>query len=192
MTAPEVIVLTDIKRDPAFSDRLTPAGSLLRTCIQCGTCTASCPSASAMDITPRKMWRMVQLGMVEEVLRSKTMWLCSICYQCQVRCPRGIPLTETIAKLKQLAIQYQIKQYRESTQFYLAFSDVMRRYGRMRETEFMARYFLSTNPLEALSYATMGLTLLRRGKLKPELPMLRGEGKLAKLFDRVAELEGRK
>ncbi len=145
-----------------------------------------------MDITPRKMWRMVQLGLVEDVLRSKTMWLCSICYQCQVRCPRGIPLTETIAKLKQLAIQYQIKQYRESTQFYLAFSDVMRRYGRMRETEFMARYFLSTNPLEALGYATMGLTLLRRGKLKPELPMLRGEGKLAKLFDRVAELEGRK
>ena len=192
MATSEVIVLTDIKRDLAFGDRLTPAGHQLSTCIQCGTCTASCPSASAMDITPRKMWRMVQLGMVDDVLRSKTMWLCSICYQCQMRCPRGIPLTETIAKLKQLAIQQQIKQYRESTYFYVAFSDVMRRYGRMRETEFMARYFLSTNPLDALGYASMGLTLLRRGKLKPELPSLRGEGKLAKLFDRVAEMEGRK
>ncbi len=192
MATPEVIVLTDIKRDPAFGDRLTPAGQQLRTCIQCGTCTASCPSASAMDITPRKMWRMVQLGLVDDVLRSKTMWLCSICYQCQVRCPRGIPLTETIAKLKQLAIQQQIKQWRESTTFYLAFNDVVRRYGRMRETEFMARYFLSTNPFEALGYATMGLTLLRRGKLRPELPMLRGEGKLARLYDRVAELEGRR
>jgi heterodisulfide reductase subunit C len=188
----EVIVLTDIKRDLAFGDRLTPTGHQLSTCIQCGTCTASCPSASAMDITPRKMWRMVQLGMVDEVLCSKTMWLCSICYQCQMRCPRGIPLTETIAKLKQLAIQQQIKQYRESTYFYVAFSDVMRRYGRMRETEFMARYFMSTNPLDALGYASMGLTLLRRGKLKPEMPSLRGEGKLAKLFDRVAEMEGRK
>lgn len=192
MANPDVIVLTDTKRDPAFGDRLTPAGQLLRTCIQCGTCTASCPSASAMDLTPRKMWRMVQLGLVEEVLRSKTMWLCSICYQCQVRCPRGIPLTETIAKLKQLAIQQQVKQWRESTTFYLAFSDVMRRYGRMRETEFMARYFLSTNPLDALGYAGMGITLLRRGKLRPELPRLAGEGKLSKLFDRVAELEGRK
>ncbi len=192
MATHEVIVLTDVKRDMAFGDRLTPAGLELRTCIQCGTCTASCPSASAMDITPRKMWRMVQLGMVEEVLKSKTMWLCSICYQCQVRCPRGIPLTEAIAKLKQLAIQQQVKQWRESTTFYLAFSDVMRRYGRMRETEFMARYFLSTNPLEALGYAGMGLTLLRRGKLRPELPRLAGEGKLSRLFDRVAELEGRK
>ena len=192
MATSEVIVLTDIKRDFAFGDRLTPVGHHLSTCVQCGTCTASCPSASAMDITPRKMWRMVQLGMVDDVLRSKTMWLCSICYQCQMRCPRGLPLTETISKLKQLAIQQQIKQYRESTYFYVAFSDVMRRYGRMRETEFMARYFLSTNPLDALGYASMGLTLLRRGKLKPELPSLRGEGKLAKLFDRVAEMEGRK
>ena len=144
-----------------------------------------------MDITPRTMWRMVQLGMVDEVLTSKTMWLCSICYQCQVRCPRGIPLTDAITKLKQMAIQQHIKQWRDSTTFYIAFSNVMRRYGRMRETEFMARYFLSTNPLAALGYAGMGLTLLRRGKLKPEFPMLRGEGRLAKLFDRVAELEGR-
>lgn len=192
MTNSEVIVLTDVKYDPAFGDRLTPAGLELRTCIQCGTCTASCPSASAMDITPRTMWRMVQLGMVDEVLTSKTMWLCSICYQCQVRCPRGIPLTDAIAKLKQIALEREIKQYRSSTQFYHAFSAVMERYGRMRETEFMARYFLSTNPFAALGYAGMGLTLLRRGKLHPELPQLRGEGRLSRLFDRVAELEGRK
>jgi len=192
VTAPEVLNLTEVRRDPAFGDRLMPAGRQLSACIQCGTCTASCPSASAMDITPRKMWRMVQLGLVDEVLHSKTMWLCSICYQCQVRCHRGIPLTQTIAKLKQLAIQHQIKQWRESTAFYLSFSNVMRRYGRMREVEFMAHYFLSTNPLGALGYAGMGLTLLRRGKLRPELPRLRGEGRLDRLFDRVAELEGKK
>ncbi len=189
MTPSEVIDLTASKRDLAFGDRLIPVGQHLSTCIQCGTCTASCPSASAMDITPRKMWRMVQLGMVDEVLHSKTMWLCSICYQCQARCPRGIPLTETIAKLKQLAIQQQVKEWRESTTFYLAFAGVMRRYGRMREMEFMARYFMSTNPMEAIGYTTMGLTLFRRGKLKPELPKLVGKGRLDDLFDRVAELE---
>jgi heterodisulfide reductase subunit C2 len=185
----EVINLTAVKRDPAFGDYLIPVGNQLSTCIQCGTCTASCPSAAAMDITPRKMWRMVQLGMVDEVLHSKTMWLCSVCYQCQARCPRGIPLTETIAKLKQLAIQQQIKEWHESTTFYLAFAGVMRRYGRMREMEFMARYFMSTNPMEALGYATMGLTLFRRGKIRPELPKLVGKGRLDDLFDRVAELE---
>jgi heterodisulfide reductase subunit C len=188
-TTSEVINLTQVKRDPTFVDRLTPAGHLLRTCIQCGTCTASCPAADAMDITPRQMWRMVQLGLVDEVLHSKTMWLCSICYQCTVRCPRGIPLTETIAKLKQLAIQARIKEWRESTAFYQTFSDVMRRYGRMREMEFMARYFLSTNPLAALDLTGMALALLMRGKIRPELPQLTGEGRLDRLFSRVAELE---
>jgi heterodisulfide reductase subunit C len=187
----EVINLTEVKRDPTFVDRLTPAEHLLRTCIQCGTCTASCPASAAMDITPRRMWRMVQLGLEDEVLHSKTMWLCSICYQCTVRCPRGIPLTETIAKLKQLAIQEKIKEWPESTQFYKAFSDVMRRYGRMREMEFMARYFLSTNPFAALDLTGMALALLSRGKIRPELPQLTGEGRLDRLFNRVAELEGR-
>jgi heterodisulfide reductase subunit C len=185
----EVINLTAVKRDPAFGDYLIPVGHQLSTCIQCGTCTASCPSSAAMDITPRRMWRMVQLGMVDEVLHSKTMWLCSVCYQCQARCPRGIPLTETIAKLKQLAIQQQVKEWRESTTFYLAFAGVMRRYGRMREMEFMARYFMSNNPMEALGYATMGLTLFRRGKIRPEMPKLVGKGRLDDLFERVAELE---
>jgi heterodisulfide reductase subunit C len=191
LTATEVIDLTAVKRDPTFADRLTP-GHELRTCIQCGTCTASCPAAEAMDITPRQMWRMVNLGLEDEVLHSKTMWLCTICYQCSVRCPRGIPLTETIAKLKQLAIQARIKEYKESTTFYKTFSGVMRTYGRMREMEFMARYFLATNLFAAVPLSGMALTMFMRGKLKPELPKLGGEGRLDRLFNRVAELEGRR
>ena len=187
-----LINLTTVKRDADFADRLLSTGESVRSCIQCGTCTASCPAAFAMDISPRKMWRMVQLGLEDEVLHSKTMWLCSVCYQCQVRCPRGIPLTETIAKLKQLAREEKIQEWRESTGFYQAFSDVMRRYGRMREIEFMARYFLTTNPLSALGFANMGLMMMLRGKAKPEMPDLGGEGRLDRLFERVAELEGRK
>jgi len=188
----EVINLTTVKRDPTFVDRLTPAGRLLSRCIQCGTCTASCPAAPAMDLTPRQMWRLAQLGFQDQVLHSKAMWLCSLCYICHVRCPRGIPLTETIVKLKQLALQEGIGEWRESTAFYRAFSDVMRRYGRMREIEFMVRYFLATNPLAALGYAKLGLTLLGRGKAHLELPRLGGEGRLDRLFERVAELEGQR
>ena len=190
-TSSEVIDLTQVKRNLAFSDQLTPTHKL-RTCIQCGTCTASCPSAEAMDISPRKMWRMVNLGLEDEVLHSKTMWLCTVCYQCSVRCPRGIPLTETIAKLKQRAIQARIQEWSESTKFYKSFSDVMRTYGRMREMEFMVRYFLATNLFAAMPFTGMALTMFMRGKLKPELPKLSGAGRLDRLFNRVAELEGRK
>jgi heterodisulfide reductase subunit C len=134
------------------------------------------------------MWRMVQLGLVDEVLRSKTMWLCSLCYQCQVRCPRGIPLTETITRLKQMALETDAAKWRESTLFYKTFNDVVRRYGRMREMEFMVRYLLSANPLRALDYAGLGLTLLARGKAHLEFPKLGGDGRLDRLFERVAEL----
>ncbi len=188
----EVINLTAVKRDPNFVDRLSPDGDLLRRCIQCGTCTASCPAAPAMDLTPRRMWRMVQLGMEEEVLRSKAIWLCSICYQCQVRCPRGIPLTETITRLKEMALAREVAASRESVAFYKAFTDVVRRYGRMREMEFMVRYFLRGNPLSAFGFAGLGLTLMSRGKVRPEMPKLGGEGRFDKLFERVAELEGLK
>jgi heterodisulfide reductase subunit C len=142
-----------------------------------------------MDISPRRMWRMVHLGLTDEVLQSKTMWLCSLCYQCQVRCPRGIPLTDLITQLKQLAMANGNVRWRESTAFYRTFTDVVRRYGRMRELELMARYFLAAKPLAALSYASLGVTLLRRGKIRPELPSLGGQGRLDRLFARVAELE---
>lgn len=189
MAVPDMIDLTEPGRDPAFPDRLGADGSMLHRCIQCGTCTASCPASEAMDISPRQMWRMVQLGLVDEVLDSKTMWLCSLCYQCQVRCPRGIPLTETITHLKQLAMKEGVISSRQSKAFYEAFADVMRRYGRNREMEFMVRYFLQGNPLIAFKFARMGATMMLRGKVHPELPTDREGRSLEKLFARVAELE---
>jgi heterodisulfide reductase subunit C len=184
-----VVNLTTDKRDVAFAAQLTPAGGLIRRCIQCGTCSASCPSAPDMDITPRRMWRLAQLGFEDEVLSSRAIWLCSLCYSCQVRCPRGIPLTETIVKLKNLALRRGIDEWPGSTRFYTVFNGVVKQYGRMREMEFMFRFFLATNPLNALGYIKLGLTLLRRGKVRPEWPKLR-EGRLDRLFARVAQLEG--
>jgi heterodisulfide reductase subunit C len=189
--SPEWLDLTAVKREPEPLGELVPVEEKLRICIQCGTCSASCPAAAAMDIRPRQMWRMIQLGLTDEVLHSKAMWLCSVCYLCSVRCPRGIPLTDTIAHLKQLAIRQGIVEYPESTRFYEVFAGVMQRYGRVREMEFMARYFLSTDISAILDYVPMGLAMFSRGKIKIELPRLVGKGKLDKLFDKVAELEGK-
>lgn len=179
--------------DRAMVQKVVPGRwEKMLSCIQCGTCSASCPAINAMDLSPRRMWRLVQLGMAEEVLRSRSIWLCSLCYTCHVRCPRGIPLTETITRLKELAMERGIISSPQSGAFYRAFSTVMRRYGRMREVEFMARYFLSFNPLMALGFAGLGLKMLRRGKIRLELPQLGGEGRLDRLFARVAELEGKR
>lgn len=89
--------------DVTLAERVTPEWEELFSCMQCGTCTSSCPTAYAMDYTPRQLWQMMQLGMEEEVLNSQTFWLCTVCKSCQVRCPRGISLTDTMVALKEYA-----------------------------------------------------------------------------------------
>jgi len=89
--------------DPTLVRRVTPDWEALLSCMQCGTCSASCPTAFAMDYTPRQLWQMLQLGMEEEVLNSQTFWLCTVCKSCQVRCPRGISITDTMVALKEYA-----------------------------------------------------------------------------------------
>lgn len=83
----------------------TPIAEKIKSCIQCGTCSASCPTAYAMDYTPRQLWRLMLLGLEEEVLNSRTFWLCTTCACCTVRCPRGIPLTDTMLALRSYALK---------------------------------------------------------------------------------------
>ena len=47
-------------------DELASVKEMVRACIQCGTCTGSCPNAFAMDYTPRHLWRMVLMGLKED------------------------------------------------------------------------------------------------------------------------------
>ena len=89
--------------DPALAERVTPEWEKLFSCMQCGTCTSSCPTSYAMDYAPRQLWQMLRLGMEEEILHSQTFWLCTVCKSCQVRCPRGISLTDTMVALKEYA-----------------------------------------------------------------------------------------
>jgi len=79
-------------------DPLTPVQDMLKACIQCGTCSASCPNAFAMDLTPRHLWRMVLLGQTDAIFSSQTFSLCSACYYCTLRCPRGLKPHELIVR----------------------------------------------------------------------------------------------
>jgi len=98
----ESLDLTSAALDRSFLEAVDPLESL-RRCIQCGTCSATCPTAYAMDYSPRQVWRMVQLGLRDEVLKSQTFWLCTTCKACQVRCPRGIDLMDAMISLKEYA-----------------------------------------------------------------------------------------
>jgi len=101
----DALDFTSRELDFEFGEEITPHLEELRTCIQCGTCSASCPTAYAMDYTPRQLWRLMLLGLEEEVLNSRTFWLCTTCACCTVRCPRGILLTDTMLALKSYALK---------------------------------------------------------------------------------------
>ncbi|MGD8228388.1 MAG: 4Fe-4S dicluster domain-containing protein, partial [Desulfobacteraceae bacterium] len=105
----------------------------VQACMQCGTCSGSCANSFAMDLTPRQLWRLAQLGEKDEIFNSTTFYLCSACYYCTLRCPRGLPLTDTMGALKRLAAAEGIERYKQSSNFYKTFMDTVRRYGRVRE-----------------------------------------------------------
>jgi heterodisulfide reductase subunit C2 len=178
--------------DAGADDPLREIRTMVGACIQCGTCSGSCPNAHAMDYTPRQLWRMVLMGEQDRIFESKTFALCSACYTCSLRCPRGLPLTEAMAALKQAAARADAPAFRPSARFYRSFLESVRRHGRVRESEFMTLYFLAMkNPLLPLKFAPLGLKLMGKGKLQMALPSGAGRGVLAAVFDKVAELEGR-
>src|SRR4030067_1001616 len=51
-----------------------PGGDKIKACIQCGTCTGSCPVSYAMDISPRGVMALFRAGDIEGILRSRTIW----------------------------------------------------------------------------------------------------------------------
>ena len=57
-----------------------------------------------MDLTPRQLIGMFRAGAIEELLQSRTIWICASCYHCTLRCPAQIKITDLIYALKRIAI----------------------------------------------------------------------------------------
>ena len=82
-------------------------GENLFGCYQCGTCSAGCPYIEDMDLTPDEVIRYVVLDK-NEVLNSKTIWICSSCFTCAERCPRDINITKIMEALRQILLRKKI------------------------------------------------------------------------------------
>jgi len=97
-------ILTETQIDREFVMQVEPEWEKLATCFQCGTCSASCPAAEMMDFAPRQLWEMLRLGLRDQIVNSRTFWLCTQCYACTVRCPRGIQIGDTMRRLREWAV----------------------------------------------------------------------------------------
>jgi heterodisulfide reductase subunit C len=159
----------------------------LLECIQCGTCSASCPTAFAMEYTPRQIIAAIRAGRLEKVLRSNTPWLCASCYYCTVRCPAGIQFTDLMYHLKRMAVKRGLHPS-GSPAFYQAMVSTVDRHGRSAETELMIRYYLGRlNPIGLIKLAPFGIKMMLRGRF-PLLPhRIKGRRDLERMLDHIAQ-----
>ena len=81
------------------------SGQNLLACYQCGKCSAGCPMISLMDLLPNQIIRLIQLGQFNDVLNSKTIWLCASCFSCSARCPKGVDLAKVMEALRLLLLR---------------------------------------------------------------------------------------
>lgn len=81
------------------------SGQNLLACYQCGKCSAGCPAVGEMDILPNQVIRYAQLGFKEELLESRSVWVCASCYTCNVRCPKGIKIAEVMEAVRQILLR---------------------------------------------------------------------------------------
>ncbi len=81
------------------------SGQNLLACYQCGKCSAGCPAVSEMDILPNQIIRYAQLGFKDELLQSKSIWICASCFTCNARCPKGINVAEVIEAIRQILLR---------------------------------------------------------------------------------------
>ena len=83
-----------------------PGGENIKLCFACGLCTASCPVADIdPEYNPRKIIRMVLLGMRREVLSSDFPWFCTQCYTCQAHCPQNVKFSDVMKALRSMAVR---------------------------------------------------------------------------------------
>ncbi|MDI6709115.1 MAG: 4Fe-4S dicluster domain-containing protein [Thermoanaerobacterales bacterium] len=152
----------------------------VRRCYQCGKCTAGCPVAFAGDVMPHQVMRFLQLGMKEDALGNRMIWLCSTCSTCTTRCPCGIDLARVMDCLRIAAREEgRTAAGREVALFNRTFLDSVRRFGRAHEASLAA--LLNLKGGRPLKDIDLGIKFLARGKLKLA-PTRAGRGAVARLF----------
>jgi heterodisulfide reductase subunit C2 len=171
-------------------------GDKLSMCMQCGVCSGSCPIGTEMDHGPRKLFMMIRAGMKEAVLTSNTMWNCTSCYNCVVRCPRGVPVTYILQDLATKAVELGYAKTVDNTRFAKAFWWSTKAFGRTDERLVTARYYFSHGLMAGMRMGmenmkiALGLIRTRRMHIGPPKRIKDRKG-LKAILAKAAEIEHR-
>lgn len=155
-------------------------GDWVKMCMQCGVCSGSCPLGPYWDHPPQELFMMIRAGKREEVLASSSMWMCTSCYNCVARCPRGLPITHIMHGLAHYADRLGLAPKNQPTRkFANLFWDNLVKKGRVNELKLgIALYFIngiSEGIKTALKMKEIGLGMFKTKRLAP-MELLGGHG----------------
>ena len=158
-------------------------------CYQCQKCSAGCPMSFAMDYPPSQIMRMIQLGQEDELLASKTIWVCLTCNTCSIRCPNDIDIALVIDALRERALEKGPRPAEEKVAlFHKYFLDNVRKRGRTFEGELLARYQLRTG--QAFQNAGLGLRMFFKGRMGLLPESVSNRNAFREIYRRVEERGG--
>ena len=147
-------------------------GEWVKMCMQCGVCSGSCPFGPDWEHPPQEIFMMIRAGKRDEVLQSDSMWMCTSCYNCIVRCPRELPITHIMHGLAHYAKRLGISPKNQPTQkFAQLFWNNLTRTGRVNELKLgLALYFMNgfgEGIKTSLKMKDIGLGMFMTKRLNP-------------------------
>lgn len=165
------------------------SGVDIRNCYQCGKCSAGCPMAFVMDVSPNRIIRMLQLGMWEEVLQSRTPWICALCATCYTRCPRDIDLPKLMDAVRVITYNKNMVDHVKNEKiFHSSFMKWLYRYGRIYELGLVLDLNLKTGNL--FNDVELGPPMILKGRLDFLPPRIKNKDLIRRMAERARQIEG--
>ncbi|MDP3427431.1 MAG: 4Fe-4S dicluster domain-containing protein [Humidesulfovibrio sp.] len=174
-------------RDPAFqADVERESGQTLASCYQCGNCTAGCAYTPDYDFPVHQVMRLVQLGLRQQALTCRSIWLCATCQACTTRCPNNIDVAKVMDVLRHMARRAGHAPEANVRTFTDSFLSSVAKHGRVFEAGLAAVFAIKSG--RPMQDAGLGLPMLTRGKLAfmPHEPEGNGKAEVAAIFARFA------
>lgn len=172
-----------VHKHPTLKEIEDKLSQSVNYCYQCGKCSAGCPIREFADMGPNKVVRFVQLGMYDEALKSKMIWLCASCITCTTRCPKNFEIAGIMDVLRQMALKRGYTTDKKVFKFHRSFNKMIKNFGRSYELGLMIDYkFSGVNFFQDVENAP-AFFLKRKIEIMPHKP--KNPKVFKRIFDRV-------